>query len=691
MAQTPSTGKGSRGGHSRSFGGCENCRRRHLKCDETRPFCLVCQRDGRECAGYVRNIFFWPDDRAAADRIRRHLFTDTEQRAMSESLLAHTSQEDAVRFLQEIDAEGENVSEILSVPFEAARGPFGVLRFIKPVEQQHLLSVPVPVPVPCPADCTVSGEKDVPDSFAWDCDFLGDIAPPDLASQYGLPPLASADSDFPDLSNSMGEIWTGIDPENTAQDDEMGRAPTQLPLLTSLSPAVSTNRLPEDAAFLLNHYVNSVIGFMTPVRGTKSPWHIIFYTHAKETVATLALGQTPDSASLSIFYAILSVSAYRSRIASVSQIWHVQANKYKVKALESLKQAIREASTVPKKFKYKSLLVALLTMIQVAILSGAPDQAEYYLFDAEKLIRLRGLTKPQKSRRVRLLHHCYSYQRILYESTFVLASESSQRNSVLRAVERSGSCIADQDSPTFKLGRWSRLEETMREIKSKESGENDLHLERPGIWSASLYPDIFGLPESFLVLLSQAIRLGNERDTGNAELSWSEFWSRASSLERCILQWQETYQTELDRNTGTLDRHVDDSRSALGHLLGALNHALSIYFYRRVYDLDASILQGKISLVRDHLLQYDQHNAGFARYHSGFIWPAFIAACEATDPVLQASFSMWFKQGVEETGLPSMTTMLGVAEQVWAAKRTGAHKHSWREVLRKNNICLFYS
>jgi hypothetical protein len=35
-------------------GGCNTCRRRRVKCDETRPACQACQRGARECEGYDR-------------------------------------------------------------------------------------------------------------------------------------------------------------------------------------------------------------------------------------------------------------------------------------------------------------------------------------------------------------------------------------------------------------------------------------------------------------------------------------------------------------------------------------------------------------------------------------------------------------------------------------------------------------
>ncbi|KAJ5489412.1 hypothetical protein N7539_004302 [Penicillium diatomitis] len=39
------------GGHSK---GCKTCRRRRVKCDETKPTCTRCQKAGYKCDGYVQ-------------------------------------------------------------------------------------------------------------------------------------------------------------------------------------------------------------------------------------------------------------------------------------------------------------------------------------------------------------------------------------------------------------------------------------------------------------------------------------------------------------------------------------------------------------------------------------------------------------------------------------------------------------
>ena len=39
-----------------AFGGCGTCRRRHVKCDQARPFCLACRAVDVACEGYSSDV-----------------------------------------------------------------------------------------------------------------------------------------------------------------------------------------------------------------------------------------------------------------------------------------------------------------------------------------------------------------------------------------------------------------------------------------------------------------------------------------------------------------------------------------------------------------------------------------------------------------------------------------------------------
>lgn len=95
--------------------------------------------------------------------------------------------------------------------------------------------------------------------------------------------------------------------------------------------------------------------------------------HAKQTLATLMIADFPDHASLSVFFGALSISAF-SLEASSSHQWYQQGTQYMSKAQENLKLALADTFSHTKKTKYKSLLMALLTGLQVSV--SHPNRCE---------------------------------------------------------------------------------------------------------------------------------------------------------------------------------------------------------------------------------------------------------------------------------------------------------------------------
>lgn len=46
----------SKSRRTHTLGGCQTCRRRHVKCDQMRPTCLTCRAFGVSCEGYSTEI-----------------------------------------------------------------------------------------------------------------------------------------------------------------------------------------------------------------------------------------------------------------------------------------------------------------------------------------------------------------------------------------------------------------------------------------------------------------------------------------------------------------------------------------------------------------------------------------------------------------------------------------------------------
>jgi hypothetical protein len=290
---------------------------------------------------------------------------------------------------------------------------------------------------------------------------------------------------------------------------------------------------------------------------------------------------------------------------------------------------------------------------------------------------------------VRLLHHCYVFERLFHESTFLHDTDSPQRQHVRKVIESSGLAVHSRDSLSFRLPDFSNLEEEMAVLKSQETGENDLHLELPGEFPPTLYPEIFGVPEPWMLLLSLTIRLGKEKDSAETEghsnaLSLSSFMARAKAIESRIHLLQRLASGTTDAFSSL---QSEKDLQVLDNMLDAVRQALVIYFYRRIYDLDASMLQQHVAGVRDCLLRCEYADPSVVHGSAGLIWPAFMAACEAEDSGVQTSFSYWFKSAAQRSGLSCFTDTLGLIEQIWHEKRTSKGiAVTWLDIMKKKEV-----
>jgi hypothetical protein len=235
------------------------------------------------------------------------------------------------------------------------------------------------------------------------------------------------------------------------------------------------------------------------------------------------------------------------------------------------------------------------------------------------------------------------------------------------------------DSLSFRLSGWENLDQEMMRVRGQEEGENDLHLERPGFWSNSLYPEIFGIPEPWIILLSQVIRLGKEKDTAEGNdasncLSLKEFIRRAKTLEDYV---NNLTRPSLENAHSHLDHDI------IENMLNAMQNALTIYFYRRIRDVNASLLQQKVVGVLDNLLRCEDTDSTVVHGSAGFIWPAFIAACEAEDPLVQLSFSDWFVSSARRSGLSCFTETLANVQRIWQEKScANGRSVTWLDLMK---------
>jgi arginine metabolism regulation protein II len=319
------------------------------------------------------------------------------------------------------------------------------------------------------------------------------------------------------------------------------------------------------------------------------------------------------------------------------------------------------------------------------MIKGDANKRRAWLVQTEKFIRIKGFNQPTLSSKRRALHHCYAYMRIMAETTCIAATLNINMNASMGTT-------GSTDTGDFRIyTKQAFSEATMLMDKDPEMAQRDLHLAIPGRWTATLFPSVYGVDEVFLLLLSQVIRLANERDmsimttdTSKVNMSLKEFWTLAKELESAIdhLLLPTTTSPVLGHNDRLL---TESTRTAQ-----AMYTALSIFFHRRIYEIDPIMLQGKVNDIRVCLTRAQQEEEGQSDCRSaGLIWPAFIAACEAVTPELQAFFVSWFECCVRKTALVQASGAKKIVETIWK-KRSEPNQHgetcSWPDFLRDGAI-----
>ncbi|GMG12951.1 unnamed protein product [Aspergillus oryzae] len=225
--------------------------------------------------------------------------------------------------------------------------------------------------------------------------------------------------------------------------------------------------------------------------------------------------------------------------------------------------------------------------------------------------------------------------------------------------------------------------------KSDEVGHNDIHLEVMGQWRDTLYPDIYGVPESLMTLLSQTIRIANERELLHRSATvdtnvLQDLEKRASLLEQYILSWElpsRPYPSLISYSAIEGSEDSDNHTSQL--LMRAMHQALILFYYRRIPNISALILQDTVRKCLDFLRRSNNARADSVSNDTAILWPGFVAACEALDPDLQRGLPDWLVTTGQRTSLSSFSAAAKTAQMVWNARdQAKDYTLSWFDVLK---------
>lgn len=303
-----------------------------------------------------------------------------------------------------------------------------------------------------------------------------------------------------------------------------------------------------------------------------------------------------------------------------------------------------------------------ITKYILQLLSGNEADASRYLNDIERLIRTRGLTKPKVSRRVRLLHNVYAWMRIVSESTHVI-ERSSERQQII--VETS----VEENREDASLDNFLQLEPW-------HMGAEDIHLSNSKEDAENMYMQIYGVPETWLRLVSQVTRLANIMDRleprqkrADAELL-AALQPKASQLEDAISSFHDRY----EKVAGTTPH---------SRMLRALSSGLVIFFYRRIRDLSSHLMQDNVAHVIESLRAFDLTLDQCGLLGPGTAWPAFIAGSEAFAEPQREQLQTWLETAFRKSGWRGYQLSIEILRDVWSRRDKGESGATWVGVCRE--------
>ncbi|KAF9882895.1 hypothetical protein FE257_004909 [Aspergillus nanangensis] len=487
---------------------------------------------------------------------------------------------------------------------------------------------------------------------------------------------SSSDENATNLTASLGVNFSMDTHSPIRNSSSQITSPDLLPIPTTpVSLDISENNsmcppVPPKTPELLRYYTEYHVSPVLSLRGVRnSPWHTIQLPSAKKTYAELLLRQPVSHTSLALLFSLLAVSALHIEFhGDRSDNWGTLRNSYETKARQHLDFALKEEVAGESRVKYKELLMALLSTVMIEIFRGQYHRAQNLLIEAELLIRRRGLPKAHKSLKVRSLHHVYTYLRIMAESTCgcALVSICPRRpKSSLLSIEASYHSLR-----SFRVADHSTTSDLDAGFgKTLESGYNDIHLELMGGWKHTLFPEMYGLPESLMGLLSHTIRFANEQELLNrdtvvdVEIA-TNLNLRTKALEHQILSWDKT-SSDIG-STGSDVPRATSKHTGLRYDSLAMHQGLILFYYRRIHNINALILQDTVRRVLDFA---DKATTNDSSRPALLLWPCFIAACEAVEPELRRRSLQWLLEADRQTPPPSFFTAAEVARKVWTLRQ----------------------
>ena len=314
------------------------------------------------------------------------------------------------------------------------------------------------------------------------------------------------------------------------------------------------------------------------------------------------------------------------------------------------------------------------------VVAGQQQEARDFLLNAERLICFRGIPKPVKSKRVKMLHHIYLFLRVIEESTNIYTVHIPPES------------LSFSDRMLFPSLRLSSLR-AGRDLDFESGGDFEYGLlgefhHDPYQPAKIFFGKIYGFPLQLLSFISRVCYLANvvrafQSPGITHDLNPSpELETHITALENEICYWDKNqmnvFHDDDEPVVGMSANHV-----TMSPLTTAIHSAIIIYFYRCVRIINPLLLQPYVEKTILNLELFEEEMRKFSLVNCGIVWPGFIAAAEALEPGLQARAYDLLRRNATNSGMRNFDVAADFALNLWRLRDENQNPNlTWVDIVR---------
>ncbi|KAJ5767014.1 uncharacterized protein N7511_004630 [Penicillium nucicola] len=389
-------------------------------------------------------------------------------------------------------------------------------------------------------------------------------------------------------------------------------------------------------SMLMFHYKNHVADLLQPVFHPRNPWRTTYFPYALEGCPDLFLAQNggPASAvSISLFHSLLSSAAFHLRnMQGGSASYHKLGLQHRTKSL----QALNAALTSPKDSQQHTVfLTAMLSLVTIDTMTGE---------DSDFPIHLKGCKQLQTPN--------------LNAGTF--EDSNHQVNTICNF-----------------LSLLART--TVHELEPKPWPTTALLFEPPYFdYNDRSVEYMYGITPTLGNLLQKVCQLAEY-------LAFYQGKKVPPILqEACITLRDQIAQWDIESESSYLLKSNEQTMFEIVRCQArAFHSAITIFCYQTIENCGAASMQRRVNVVLENLTLAedlkDEYLGGEKRA-APMSWPAFIAACEATDRV---PWVEWWER-IQGYSMGNFKRQWKVILEIWAIMDADPNVLGWRDALKQS-------